>query len=362
MPIKLNGSSTGSVTLTAPTTGNDVTITIPSSSSSTIATSNTAFMLSSTTNPSGRNKLINGDFSIWQRGTSFAPNGGEAYCADRWVASGVTACTQQAFSVGTTIDGINPTYFLRLARTSNPGNFPALAQRVEDVKTFAGQTVTFSFYAKTDSAFNAGTWRIGYFQSFGTGGSTGVGDFSVAAISPTASWVRYSATFSLPSVSGKTIGAGSFVAMFIRNDSDTSTSGQLDVWGTQLEFGSTATAFETEFIGDTLRKCQRYYEQSFSSTAGAFSLNSGDARGFCHPTANFRGGCSFMVTKRTSSPTLTIYDSSGNTGKISYYTTSWLANGTIGVGPSVSATGFYLGHNIASSVETQFAWTVSAEL
>lgn len=306
MPIKLNGQTTGSVTLTAPATGSDVTVTIPSSTNSTIATSNTAFMLSSTINPSGRNKLINGDFSIWQRGTSFAPNGGEAYCADRWVASGVTACTQQAFSVGTTIDGINPTYFLRLARTSNPGNFPALAQRVEDVKTFAGQTVTFSFYAKTDSAFNAGTWRIGYFQSFGTGGSTGVGDFSVAAISPTASWVRYSATFSLPSVSGKTIGAGSFVAMFVRNDSDTSTSGQLDIWGTQLEFGSTATAFETEFIGDTLRKCQRYYYQSSSVYAAYNVFNSGNMATSYTP---------FPVAMRIA-PAITPYDNAGTINRI----------------------------------------------
>ena len=33
----------------------------------------------------GVNKIINGDFGVWQRGTSFAPGAGQIYTADRFL-------------------------------------------------------------------------------------------------------------------------------------------------------------------------------------------------------------------------------------------------------------------------------------
>ena len=35
-----------------------------------------------------RNKLINGDFRVWQRGNSFSSLASYAYHADRWLADG----------------------------------------------------------------------------------------------------------------------------------------------------------------------------------------------------------------------------------------------------------------------------------
>jgi hypothetical protein len=53
----------------------------------------------------GRNEILNGDFSIWQRGTSFSNPGG-VYTADRWDlsydGSGTTrTVSRQAFAPGT---------------------------------------------------------------------------------------------------------------------------------------------------------------------------------------------------------------------------------------------------------------------
>lgn len=53
----------------------------------------------------------------------------------------------------------------------------------------------------------------------------------------------------------------------------------------------------------------------------------------------------------------------GTSGRFAYYTTTWLNGGTFSVVPPTSSTeGFYVGHNLASTIETQFAWSASAEL
>jgi len=61
--------------------------------------------------------------------------------------------------------------FARLVSTSQTtaGHFCATSQKIEDVRTFAGQTVTYSFWAKAST----GTPNIGVAmqQNFGSGGS-----------------------------------------------------------------------------------------------------------------------------------------------------------------------------------------------
>ena len=207
-----------------------------------------------------KNKLINGEFDIWQRGTTFSTS--NAYTADRWVivgASGQTvSVSQQSFTPGAApVSGYEGTFFARLAWSGTPSGTYWFTQRIEDVRTLAGQTVTLSFWAKASSTTSAFTPM--FEQNFGSGGSSIVGTTG-SAISLTTSWQRFTQTFSIPSISGKTIGTSSYLEVRPLVGSTAVTGNNIDIWGVQVENGNIATQFEQRHISDELRMCQRYYQ------------------------------------------------------------------------------------------------------
>jgi hypothetical protein len=228
----------------------------------------------------GKNKVINGAFNNWQRGTSFTAPAVFAYTADRWqtVCNGTIGSlvvSQQAFTAGTApVAGYEGTYFLRQLTTGQSGgSVQAIAQRIEDVRTFANQTITFSFWAKADTSRN---WTCRFIQSFGSGGSGDVSTANSSNFAVTTSWQRFSATFTLASIAGKTIGAGSYLYAII--DGPVNTGQTMDIWGVQVEAGSIATPFQTASGGSPqaeLAMCQRYYWRSTASAAYSRLTNSG---------------------------------------------------------------------------------------
>jgi hypothetical protein len=212
----------------------------------------------------GKNKIINGDFGIWQRGTSGFALGG-AYNADRFAfytgTSTNKAVTQQTFTPGTApVAGYESQFFWRFAESvATVADTNVFYQKVENVRSFAGQTVTLSFYAKSTTTSSTITPQLS--QVFGGGGSATV-DNTGSAISLTTSWARYSATFSLASISGKTIGTSSYVEADLKLK--TNLIQTVDIWGVQLEYGSKATPFQTASGGSPqaeLAMCQRYYSR-----------------------------------------------------------------------------------------------------
>lgn len=212
------------------------------------------------------NAIINGAFDFWQRGTSFTYTGGYPYTADRWRfssdGSGATkTITQQTFTPGAApVAGYESAYFLRFNQSvaGSGGTYSVIEQLVEDVRTFAGQTVTMSFWAKADAAR---TIKAGLsYQIFGSGGSSNVSQ-ALTNVTLTTSWARYSVTVSVPSISGKTIGTGSFTIWGFELPLNTTQT--IDIWGVQLEAGSSATAFKRNApsIQGELAACQRYYQR-----------------------------------------------------------------------------------------------------
>ena len=228
--------------------------------------------------PRSGNAIINGDFGVWQRGTSFTGVVGSGiYTSDRWryaiLGGGSATIDRQSF----TPDDVNAIgygdaeYYLRWDTTdvtSMTTNF--LHNRIEDVRTFAGQTVTVSFWAKASSSYNM---VVQLSQQFGSGGSSAanVGD----TVSLTTSWTRHSVTLDVASMSGKTIGASSYVEL--RFFGDVTATRTYDIWGVQLEAGSVATPFRPAGGGSKaaeLALCQRYF-QSYGGDAVAQFFGSG---------------------------------------------------------------------------------------
>jgi hypothetical protein len=186
----------------------------------------------------GKNRIANGDFSLWSRGTSFTASG---WSADEFLNTTDSTYTvsRQSFTPGTApVAGYESQYFLRIAKASG-GTYAENSQYIDSVRTFAGQTVTFSFWLKTSVAT---TIRVRMSQNFGTGGSSQV-DNTATDFTSTTSWARYSLTFNLASISGKTIGTNSILVAQIV--AVTSSAVNVDIWGEQLEAGSTATTFTT---------------------------------------------------------------------------------------------------------------------
>jgi hypothetical protein len=227
----------------------------------------------------GKNSIINGAFNVWQRGTSFTdPN--NSYTVDRWRylfnGTGSRVVSQQSFTPGTApVSNYEGQYFARVNQTTagTGGTYNVFDNVIEDVRTFAGQAVTLSFWAKA-AATTSVTFSLN--QNFGSGGSTEVNNIGSTTSSITTSWTRYTISTTMTSISGKTIGTGSNI--FVRVTLPNNATFTFDSWGWQLEAGSTATAFQTATgsIQGELAACQRYYYRTATpSSSSGFLTNYG---------------------------------------------------------------------------------------
>ena len=193
------------------------------------------------------NLLINGDFDVWQRGTTFnVVAGTNIYTADRWRFEGngfTGSLIQQAFNPGQTDVPDGPGYFARWIN-----NTSALAQqytqRIETTPPhkLSGQQVTFSCWLKSAS----GTIADG--NLLWVGGSGNVGAI-------TTTWAKYTTTWTIPTLSG------SYYTVGFNCPANETLLGGVDIAHCQVEFGGVATTFKALSLAQELRNCYRYYER-----------------------------------------------------------------------------------------------------
>lgn len=221
--------------------------------------------------PTFRNKIINGDFSVWQRGTSQTSAGYGS--ADRWnnTHSGSTkTTTREAFTIGQVAVPGEPTYFMRtvVSSVAGAGNYVVSQQRIEGVRTFAGSNIRISFWAKADASRPI---AIDFLQRFGTTGSPSaeVAGIGAQKFNLTTSWQKFTATVAVPSISGKVITTNDYLELTFwfdaganynsRTNSLGQQSGTFDIVRVQVEEGTVDTAFEVRPPGVELPLCQRYF-------------------------------------------------------------------------------------------------------
>ena len=313
-----------------------------------------------------RNYIINGQFQVWQRATTSGSTTSDGYlAADRWrtSASGATyTFSRQEFTLGQTDVPSHPTYFGRFAVTTGDDHVN-IHTRIEDVKRIQGQ-VTLSFWAKGSNPAG-GNIQINRTQQFGSGGSADV-QAEIDTFTVDGTWTKKTFTFTLPSISGKTIGGGSYLGIDFRQPAgdDGSAAWTLDITNVQLELGATATDFEMRSYGDELARCQRYFCKSWNSDVAVGTDSGVGVRGYRNNgTARSDMPCDvwFPVEMRTT-PTMTCYNSSSpvagkvqNGGGTSNFT-YWFglsAKGTYGIGSA---------DNLADAAWYAFHFTSDAEL
>lgn len=198
-----------------------------------------------------RNKLINGDFDVWQRGTSLT--GTNFYGPDRWKGNSSAAMKMIQGSAGADVPG-SPLYYLNIPASAADKLF---SQFIENVKTLAGKKATLTFHMRGDVAFNM---KGQVYQSFGSGGSPLVPAVTVD-IAVTTGWKKFTYVFDVPSVAGKIIGPGNYLAVSLGSGGAIPAGRAIDIAHISLVEGD-ATAEDDPFsprqIQQEIALCQRY--------------------------------------------------------------------------------------------------------
>lgn len=201
-----------------------------------------------------RNRIINGDFRIWQRGTSFSNVSTIVYTADRWAvgASGT------AVNVG---QGGHPTtYSQRKSLNIFPagsGNTRAFAlTRIEsgDVLDLVGEEVTFSTWVYRT---NSDTVELFVAYANAVDDFSTITNFTQPSYSHSGGWQKLTVTVTLPTDAQQGL-------QLLVNLPDGIPSGEsFAVTDCQLERGSVATQFEVRPVSLERTMCERYYETSY---------------------------------------------------------------------------------------------------
>lgn len=328
----------------------------------------------------GKNRIINGDFRIWQRGTNFPAATGQRYTADRWQANatGSTIWVQRVDVPpgGGTVPMLKDSKYMLQAIVSsvaNAANFALIQQRIEGLRANSGKTLTVSFKAKASVAgFKVG---VEFQQSFGVGGSAGV-DSIGASVTLGVDWQQYSVAIPVPSIVGKTFGEGDYLQLSFWLDAGANyggrpfgagqKSGTVSIAEVQVEAGAVATAFEYRPDSLELMLCQRYYHKSYNLDV-APGANSGQGLFVVLlqtlPNASYSSGVQIPLDPpMRDTPAVTVYPKYGGAGGFLTDDASSATRPATVAG--VGQTGFYVFASTVSSnqINLQGHWTADAEL
>lgn len=242
--------------------------------------------------PFKKNAVINGDFNIWQRGTSFPAMIDNTYNADRWVYSKLGSTAVHTGSQSTDVPTVAQagrlfTFSHRLALTVADTTIAAgdqvhIAHRIEGFNfiSLAQRPMILSFWVK---AGIAGTYCCAFTNT--ADDRTYVAEYTINTIntweyktitilaSPSAGTWNYSNGVGLRVRFTLAVGTtfqttanvwqtgGTFYGTSNQVNGVNTGAGNFLLTGVQLESGSVVTEIEQRTFNEELMLCQRYYER-----------------------------------------------------------------------------------------------------
>jgi hypothetical protein len=409
--LRLNGSTSGAITITPPAVAGTNTLTLPASTG-TVALTDSSGNLSVAGNltvtgnttltgalvPSSsfkRNRIINGNMVIDQRnaGASVTPATGD-YTLDRWAARLTQA---SKFSVQQNAGSVTPpagfSNYLGVTSLSaysvGATDYFAIQQVIEGYNVAdlgwgltSPQPATLSFWVRSSltGTFsgsllnNAGTANYLYTYSIPAANTWTYITVSIPASSISGTFTSTTNGFGIncywslgagSSVSGST--TGSWNSSLYRSAtgavSVVGTSGAtFYITGVQFEVGTKATPYEMQIYSDQLAQCQRYYSKSYDiTTVPGTTVSGGAAWNYITMAASVGDiGVSipFKITMRTT-PTVVWY--SPDTGTSGVCGSAGGDKTAISQYIGTSSIAVYINAN-NNNGQVRAHWTASAEL
>lgn len=254
-----------------------------------------------------RNNLLNGNFEVWQRGTSIAVAAGisttAGYAPDRWcLLTGANQASVVAQAAGLGATSQNAAKVQR--NSAQTGIGVMMFEQTFDLSNIVpmrGKVVSLSFTAKAGANWSPASGALTCAVYCGTGSAArrGAGAFTTettpltATNNITTSAVRYTA-------SSTAIPTGTTQLSVVFSWTPVGTAGNDDSFTldeVQLEIASAASAFEVLPFDLNLRLCQRYYAKSFNyGTAPAQNAGTGTGENVSAQAVGASTGCAYGYT------------------------------------------------------------------
>ena len=274
----------------------------------------------------GRNVIHNGNFNVWQRGTSFTSPGLNVYAADRWMVSEYTDGTVNV-TQDTGVPNLASQYSLKIACTGTDATIGADQitnfQQVIEVQDYwdmlAGKPMVLSFWVKT---YQTGIFCVAIKEAAVSGNPSYVSEYTMnasetwekkiiqipataTAMSTTANGPCIAVRFALATGSSyhgtnNTWNAANREATSNQVNFMSSTDNYWQISQVQLEAGTAATEFDAIPYADELARCQRYLV-----ACGGEGVYERLGYGYCSETIAMRVGIPLPVKMRAI-PTRTI--------------------------------------------------------
>jgi len=348
--------------------------------------------------PQKKNLIINGDFSVAQRGTSIVGAGVAEYTLDRWVHGsanttavvnvnqGNVAFTNAPFKYGLYVD------VTTADATVGSTDVDHITQKIEGLTSSvlafgssSAKTVTVSFW---HAHTKTGTHCVGLRNSAGTRAyiaeytqsAADTWEYSTVTIpgDTSGAWAvdttwGVALTFAMMcgttyQTTANTWSAGNYIATANQVNNMDSASNFFRIGNVQLEIGDQATDFEVQRFDEVLAACKRYYQKSCARTTVAADLSSNDySIGTAYATTAARVVVNLEVEMRNN-PTVTVYQpgAGGTAGQWSYYNgSSWVDFTSTTVASALTKTILIQGvgtFTLYDSLHVLGTWVADAEI